>query len=245
MELSQRARWLGERSPVEIERDAAFLSHSRKSREVDRFLVLLRARQLYQGALEDDGDTSGFLFEELAKHALGAYIGSRLDHRLRFGVAGGHRGDELPDLLPEAVEKLRQLFHEPPGEVPRGAQGDFKADAVAWKPFGDELPGQLVIIGQATISEGDWKKDEPSKKWTDRQPPEERLINFVARPLTAVIFPETLSLTPIEALEGLKFSSVPFDRLRLLSLLRDEDLPSKLCAEISDWVSGMKERLPL
>ena len=81
-------------------------------------------------------------------------------------------------------------------------------------------------------------RDEPANRWTDRKPPDERLIRFFARPLTAVAFPETLSLTPTDTLDGLVFSSVPFDRLRLLSVLRDEDLPSDLRERMKEWAAG-------
>ena len=242
-ELSERAAWLGDDYPLELDGDVALLNQDTTARDVYQFLVLLRARQLYEDALGDDGEESSLLFEELVMHALGAYVGSGPEHRVRFGVAGGHRGDGLPESLSEAVEELRRRLHEAPGEVPTVGQGDYKADAVAWKPFGDERPGQLIMIGQATISEGDWMREEPPKRWTDRQPPERRLIRFLARPLTAVAFPETLSLTSRDVLDGLTFSSVPFDRLRLLSVLRDEDLPRDLRERMDAWASEMRDRL--
>ena len=243
-ELSNRAAWLGGHYPVELDGDAALLRAEVSARDVYRFLVVVRARQMYDDALGDDGNDAAALFEELAKHALAAYAGSG-PHRVRFGLAGGHRGDGLPDPLPEAVEELRQRLHEEVGEVPSGAQGDYKADVVAWNPFGDELPGQLVMIGQATISEGDWMREEPAPRWTDRQPPARRLIRFLARPVTAVAFAETLSLTRPDTLRGLAetFTSVPFDRLRLASVLSDDDLPADLRADMNVWVTSMRDRL--
>ena len=244
LELSERAGWLRERYPVEISDDIALLRQEMLARDVYRFLVLLRSRQLYRGALGDDGGESGRLFEELVKHALGAYAGSGPQHQVRFGVAGGSRGDGLPQPLPEAVQELSRRMFEKPGQVFDSQRGDFKADAVAWQPFGDDLPGQLVLIGQATITEGDWKRDEPANRWTDKQPPNTRLILFLARPITAVAFPETLSLTPTDMLDGLNFSSIPFDRLRLLSVLCDENLPSDLRESMRDWSCEMGSRLP-
>ena len=245
-QLSEREKWLGDQYPVQVEGDVASLRQDTPARTIYNFLVLLRSRQLYQGALGDDGTESGLLFEELVKHALGAYAGSNPLQRVRFGVAGGSRGDELPLPMTEAIYELSRRMHEEPGEVHDSQQGDFKADAIVWKPFGDDLPGQFVLIGQATISEGDWLTDEPANRWTDRKPPDTRLILFRARPVTAVAFPETLSLTSPEALEGLSltFSSIPLDRLRLLSVLLDEDLPSDLRTRMRNWTRDMKCKLP-
>ena len=244
-ELAQRALWLGSHYPLTIDGDTALLNSEAVARGAYGFLVLLRARQMYEDDLGDDGEDSGTLFEDLVKHALGAYVATDVAHRLRFGVAGGTRGDGLPDSLPEAVKELRRRLHEAPGEVPKSAQGDYKGDVVVWKPFGDQRPGQLVLVGQATISEGDWMREEIPNRWTDRRPPERRLIDFLARPVTAVAFAETLSLTRPDALKGLAstFSGIPFDRLRLLTVLSDDDLPSSLRASMGEWVSATMERL--
>lgn len=241
-ELTERAAWLGDSYPMEIDAETVQLSEDPPGSDVYRFLMLLRARQLYPDAIEDDANVSGRLFESLVKHALGAYANT-VD-RVRFGVAGGYRGSGLPDPLPDAVEALRRMMHEEPGSVPSGAEGDYKADAIAWKPFGDRRPGQLVVIGQATISEGDWTREKVARRWTDRQPPDSRLINFLARPVTVVAFPETLSLTPSEVLNGLVYSSIPIDRLRLASLLRDSDLPTDLRDEMNSCASDLGSRLP-
>lgn len=102
------------------------------------------------------------------------------------------------------------------------------------------------MIGQATISEGKWMQKEPARKWTDSQTGVVRAINFIARPLTAVAFVETLSTVPDDTLNGLppSFSSVPFDRLRLLSVLSEGDLPQQLQSDIASWVDKTIERLP-
>ena len=240
--LRDRAAWLGDSYPLDVDGETVVLQDDGPTRDVYRFLMLLRARQLYPDALCDGAEESGRIFESLVKHALGAYADTA--HRVRFGVAGGRRGSGLPDPLPEAVEVIRQRMHEEQGYVPPNAHGDYKADAIVWKPFGDELPGQLVLIGQATISEGDWIREKMARRWTDRQPSKTRLIQFLARPVTAVAFPETLSLTPRETLKGLEYSSIPFDRLRLLSLLRDDDLPTGLRADMNSCAGNIADRLP-
>ena len=134
-------------------------------------------------------------------------------------------------------------MYEEEGMVPDGAKDDYRADAISWRPFGDRRPGQLVVIGQAKISEGTWMDNEPANRWTDKTPEEDRLIRFVARPVTAVGFPETLSLTKQEILVGANFSSIPLDRLRLLSSIQMEDLPEDLRERMREWDHSMKLRL--
>ena len=243
-ELSSRAGWLRDRYPVSIAGETAERNQGTATQNVYRFLILLRARQMYRHALGDDGSVSGLLFEELVKHALGAYIGARPENQVRFGVAGGARGDGLPNALDEAVRALSSRLHEPMGEVPSNSTGDFKADVVAWKPFGDRGSGQLTLIGQATITEGDWGQDEPASRWICRRPSRPRLIEWVARPVTAVAFPETLSLTSSTTLHGLSFSSIPFDRLRLLEVLRDQELPKELAEGMRQWGDGVIAGIP-
>lgn len=241
-ELTERAIWLGNSYPMHIDGDVAQLSAGPLGGELYRFLMLMRARQLYPDALDDDANVSGRLFESLVKHALGKYANT-VD-RVRFGVAGGYRGSGLPDPVADAVEDVRRRMYEEPGNVPPDADGDYKADAIAWKPFGDKRPGQLVMIGQATISEGDWIQEKVAKRWTGRLPPDSRLINFLARPITVVAFPETLSLTPLSVLRGLVYSSIPMDRLRIASLLRDGDLPNDLLDEMNSCAGELGKRLP-
>ena len=243
-ELASRAGWLEDRYPVNVGGDTVQLNQDTVTCDIYRFLVLLRARQLYRNALGDDGQVSGLLFEELVKYALGAYVGVQPTDRVRFGVAGGSRGDGLPNRLECAVQELSRRMHEPLGQVPSGRTGDYKADAVVWKPFGDRNPGQFALIGQATMTEGDWENDEPASRWIDKQPGDSRLINFLARPMSAVAFPETLSLTPRTTLEGMSFSSIPFDRLRLLSVLHDQLLPFRLTERMRRWEDTVIRSIP-
>ena len=242
-ELSSRLNCLEGRYPISVADGSASVDPSTGTLEFYRFLVFLRARQMYPGALGDDGNESGLLFEEISKHALGAFLGSGPKSSVRFGVAGNSRGDGLPLKIQDALEELSIRMNEELGEVPDNSEADYGADAVAWRPFPDSLPGQLIVIGQAKIGEGGWKKEEPPKRWVDRGSQAELLIRFVARPLSAVLFPETLSLTKSAELTGANFSSVPFDRLRLLGVLRDEDLPSALLDRMRVWGRGFTDRL--
>ena len=239
-ELRDRANSFSNRYPLLLDGESAEPDRSFDSPQVATFLTLLRSRQLYKYAAGDDGEAAGLLFEELVTHTLRRYIDTSEECAVRFGVAGGVRGSGLPTKADAALFELSRRMNEPPGnrKMPSD-QNDYKGDAIAWKPIGDGRAGKLVVVGQATISEGDWYK-EPSGRWTQQV-----LIGFLARPVTAVAFVETMSLNESAILraKGQDYSSIPFDRLRLLFVIRDSDIPESLLERMTEWSDGMKERL--
>lgn len=246
-ELSQRAQWLAHSYPLTVAGDVATYRDDVQHPELWRFVTLLRSRQLYRtNSLGDDSNETGYLFEELARIALGAYAGAQPDHSVRFGVAGGERGATLPLHLPGALTDLSNRMHEQVGTLPTTNGRDYGADTVAWRAFGDRRPGQIVLIGQATVSERKWIDKEPQYRWTDSKTGADRPINFLSRPLTAVAFVETLSLISDETLHGLtkNFSSVPFDRLRLMSVLTEVDVPTAFYRRVADWVESVSPSVP-
>ena len=233
VELNARHSWLGVRYPLKINKGVALLRHESRARDIYRFLILLRARQMYPGHLDDDGKEAGFLFEEIVSRALGAYIAG---DQVRFGLADGQRGGGLPHSTVYALRELSLRMHEHMTTKDVSAKPqDFGADAVAWKLFGDDHPGKIILIGQATISEKTWIGKEPSSRWLDQ-----RLVQFLVPPIRAVAFAETLSLTSRSTLEETTFSSIPFDRLRLLSVLTDENIPMDLRDRMNQWSNRVR-----
>ena len=179
-ELRDRAAWLQDRYPLAISSELASLKETAVALPIYRFLALVRARHLYSGvrALRDPGQE----FEELVNYAVGAYVGGQA---VRFGPgATGERGDGLPPVLWDAVVDLAQRMHESANSIKDEGQGDYKVDVIAWKPFGDERAGQIVVLCQSTISEGEWITKLPAKRWMER-----RLVHFLADPIEAVAFP--------------------------------------------------------
>ena len=239
-ELRQRSNWFGNRYPIALDGDTASTAAHCDTIQVARFLTLLRSRHLYYRALEDDGVLAGELFEELLALVLRRYVCASEANALRFGVAGGRRGGGLPHSTDGAIDVLAERINEPRGTLNNLADGDLGADTIAWRPFPDQYRGKLTTIGQATISEHQWTKKQPSPKWRSG-----RLIRFLTQPTTVVAFVESISLTSDSVLDGLggQFYSLPFDRFRLLCYLRDNDLPSDLHSRIDTWSAGMRDRL--
>lgn len=240
-EMRQRGTCFRARYPFRLEGETARADLSFDSNTVATFLTLLRSRHLYHEALEDDGVLAGQLFEELLPHALRRYIDTSKDNAIRFGVAGGSRGSGLPPNTDAALDELSRRMNEARGSLSNtSVGGDFGGDSIVWKPLGDPFPGQLVAVGQSTISERKWINKQPSPKWRAG-----RLIRFLTPPTTVVAFVETMSLAKKSLLEGLgdQFSSLPLDRLRVLLFLRDDDLPSSLRTRMDEWSDSMRARL--
>ena len=241
-ELLTRSASFSDRYPIVSNGESAETNKSYDSPRIAAFLTLLRSRHLYADALGDDGSIAGELFEELLQYALRRYIDTTDSCSVHFGLAGGSRGGGLPSNAKEALDELASRMNEEKGTLESLAQNrDFGVDAIAWRPFPDYEPGQLAVVGQATIAEGKWVSKFPSPKWDTR-----RLIGFLARPAIAIGFVETITLSEQRLLRAKgepDFVSIPLDRLRLLFVLRDSDIPESLLERITDWCDGMKERL--
>ena len=234
-ELRWRSDWLGDRYPIRFE-DVEVVAWTDDSPTIVTysFLVLLRAKQILGGSMNGGPHDPGFLFEELTTQATGAYVAAQA---VRFGDAGGKRGSGLPINFSEAIAELARRMGEEPGDGV--GSGDERADVIAWRPFGDRRAGQLVMITQATIAEGEWQMKQIRSKWEDG-----RLIQFVAKPLPAVGFVESMSLYSTDVFRGTDFRSVPFDRLRIVSLLTDEGIDSDLLDSMGEWTEWAITRLP-
>jgi len=235
-EIRARAGWLGDRYPIQFEELEVISWSGGVSSSLYQFLALLRAKQMLGGAMSGGTPDPGLLFEELVTHATKAYVGGLA---VRFGVADGHRGAGLPIDLPDAIDEMARRMHEmPTGLVTTGA-GDMRADSIAWRPFGDRRAGQLTMVAQATITEGEWQMKQIPSKWEDG-----RLIQFVANPLPAVAFVESMSLYSMDIFRGGDFRSVPFDRLRIVSLLTDDAIKPGILQGMKDWTFWAIGKLP-
>ena len=234
-ELRDRAAWLQDHYPLTVSSESVSLREGSVALPIYRFLALVRARHLYSRvrALRDPGQE----FEELVNYAVGAYVGGQV---VRFGPgATGERGDGLPPVLWDAVVDLAQRMHESANSIRDEGQGDYRVDVIAWKPFGDERAGQVIVLCQSTISENEWITKLPAKRWMER-----RLVHFLANPIEAVAFPETLSLTSREELRGGNFHAIPFDRLRILGMVDANTVPESLTKRLDEWCALAREEIP-
>ena len=138
-----------------------------------RYLLLCTRLRMDRSRVQAGLDGAN-LMERLSAHVLANYLGSARCQSLVFGTsAGGSFSDR--------VEKLCSALGEGGGLRPLAgvtppASGDAKLDVVAWIPFRDRQPGQLVVFGQCKTGTnwrdtvGELQPDSFVKKWL-RGPP--------------------------------------------------------------------------
>jgi hypothetical protein len=152
-------------------------------------------------------------FESIAAHAVEAYLGPQWTFR-RFGTS-----DRSPQFrgglyrrLEQLAEEIREKLIANPTDYAGIAGGDDGIDFVAWIPFPDGLPSQLIVLGQATCLAG-WP-DKQAEVSVDRIRPR---FHFLASHIPILCIPymaRTSSNT--WARETDIHQAVLFDRKRIL-----------------------------
>ena len=166
------------------------------------------------------------LLEDLAAEVARGYLGSRSESMV-FGTAASAGG------FPARVNELCSRMDEGGGFANHGStasrQQDGKLDIVAWTPFSDRLPGQLIMFGQCKT--GTHYKDQLAqlqpdafcRKWLRTQP--------AVTPTRAFFLSEALPRS------GWRNSAVDagvlFDRCRMVDFARDAS--DRLLTRIRGW----------
>ena len=166
------------------------------------------------------------LLEELAAEAARSYLGSRSESMV-FGAAASVGG------FPARVNKLCKRMGEGGGFAAHdntpSKQQDGKLDVVAWTPFSDRLPGQLIIFGQCKT--GTHYKDQLAqlqpdafcRKWLWKQP--------AVMPTRAFFLAEALPRSRWR--DSTVDAGVLFDRCRIVDFAHDAS--DDLLTRIRGW----------
>ena len=166
------------------------------------------------------------LLEELAAEAARSYLGSRSESMV-FGTAASTGG--FPARVDELCSRMAEGggFANHDNTAPR--QQDGKLDVVAWTPFSDRLPGQLIMFGQCKT--GTHYKDQLAQlqpdafcsKWLRTQP--------AVMPARAFFLAEALPRSGWR--DSAVDAGVLFDRCRIVDFARDAS--ADLLAKVRDW----------
>jgi hypothetical protein len=127
-----------------------------------------------------------------------------------------------PTSFPEAITWLVDQMDIPVGHAYRPpAQKDGGVDVVAWRPFADRRPGFPIVLAQCTLQQDlvPKAKDIDLELWKN-------LLNLEVSPLPVLATPQVLSASSSTWSE-IGRRCVPFDRLRLLSVLGSDCGPPR------------------
>ena len=195
------------------------------------YKYLLLATRLNMKKCRQYGEYDGTqLLEELAAESARSYLGSRSESMV-FGTATSARGG-FRDRINRLCERIGEGggFFDHNNTVPR--QQDGKLDVVAWTPFSDRLPGQLIMFGQCKT--GTYYKDQLAqlqpdafcRKWLRTQP--------AVTPTRAFFLSEALPRSGWR--DSAVDAGVLFDRCRMVDFARDAS--ADLLAKIQDWTKA-------
>ncbi|MBE2317814.1 hypothetical protein DVA67_017665 [Solirubrobacter sp. CPCC 204708] len=240
-ELSFRAQVVGGAYPLSVDGGGIELLRLWDDDPLYAFLALVGAR--LESGLDIPFHEPAWLFEEIVACALARYVGGT---GYRFGWPQKD-GEPIEDFVAKA-RRLSKRLGELPGAMRNvsPAAKDYTLDVVAWRSFADDTPeqptpGQLVVLCQCGIGK-DWAaKSMQVGKWRE-------VIQFSVEPIAALAFPHTPSRVDSELHrwhDVASSPSIPFDRLRIASLLTVEDLPGALIARLRDWIERSLDKLPI
>jgi hypothetical protein len=208
---------------ISLEREGA--------RTVYTFLLLLSVHGKDAGP---KGVNAAKLFEEVCAAASRVYLGG--PRAVARAMVFGHPRSGPPKSFRDAVDTLCKELGE--GEGCRSVRAveekkDAKLDLVAWRPFSDRRPSQLITFGQCATGR-QWRE-----KQTELQPKTWCALwlnrTLYVDPVKTFFVPHQLEESTWE--ETSRFAGIVLDRCRIVSLCSEIDDPiKKQCAVWSEHV---------
>jgi len=161
---------------------------------------------------------SGILFERIVKEAAAYYLNGQ---SIPVGFPDTYKAEEI-------AAALRETFvHEPPE-----FRQDRNLDVVAWKPFGDDRPNQVVVLIQCAAGHN-WssKMTELSlNAWC-------KYIHFACIPVRGFAMP-ILVTDEIRWEENSWDAGLIFDRARIYRNITIDRVSSELNGDLNSWCSA-------
>ena len=195
------------------------------------YLLLSTRLNMKEGRIHSEIDGTQLL-EEISAHALKNYLGRDRARALVFGTA---RSGTFKDKVNRLCDELREG-----GDFRRLDDGALKArddklDAVAWAPFSDRLPGQLILFAQCKTGTN-WRS-----YLSQLQP-----TGFIKNWMSGVILVDPVRAFCIsEAADRSKWKSacigggILFDRCRLVDFC--DGMEPELLDKVTRWTNAAKE----
>lgn len=230
-EIGRRKKRCNTGYPFLLERDGTVIKflYDPDDHKVTLYLYMLLVTRVQMDKYRLQSGIDGtFLFEKMCAEILRFYLGGKRAQAIIFGTAcnGGFK---------EKINALSQSLGEGGGFRMLGNASltakDDKLDVVAWVPFSDSLPGQLILFGQC-------KTGTHWKDHTTRLQPETFIQKWFSTPF-AVSPMRVFCITEAHDVSHHQQISLEcgilFDRCRLLDFC--ENLPADLIGHIHTWTT--------
>ena len=236
IEIERREAACGRGYPFSLELEGTVLRHMGNGnvRSVLYRYLLLSTRLNMSDTRVHAGLDGADLLEEISAHALKNYLGGTRANSFVFGTAV--QGD-----FQTKINELCRHLREGGGfrsldDAPVRANDD-KLDAVAWVPFSDHLPGQLIIFGQCKTG-SNWggqvaqlQPDAFIKKWM-RDP-------ILVDPIRAFCISEAADRT--RWMGTSVATGILLDRCRLVDF--SDDITTDLLDKVNRWTTAAIETI--
>lgn len=241
-EIERRKTACRDRYPFAVDTAGNVLRYRSTGRvDYDRLYgyLLLSTRLNMTAARNHAGIDGSLLLEEVSASALRQYLGADRAQSMVFGTATGSAN------FPGRVTELCRLLREAngfrafdPGPV---HANDDKLDVVAWLPFADQFPCQVIVFGQCKTGTtwsgqlGQLRPDAFITKWVDG--------HMLHEPIRAFCISEASDRTRWGGYAA--EAGLLFDRCRLVDCC--DELDRDLSGRISRWnkaaLSSIKDSL--
>lgn len=229
-EIERRSSACRSGYPFTLSPEGTVLKHESASAQivesqVYRYLLLSTRLNMKEQKIHAKLDGT-LLLEYLAAHVLQNYLGARAKSFV-FGTA---KAGSFKTKVENLCESLREGvgFKNLDGDSKVNAVDD-KLDAIAWTPFTDAMPGQLIVVGQCKTGtnwsglENQLQPVSFAKKWF-KEP-------YIVDPIRAFCLSEAVDRTKWKSIQV--SSGILFDRCRLVDLCDGFD-----CRDISAWTTA-------
>jgi hypothetical protein len=232
-EIERRQMACGNSYPFELDLDGTVLryktNYDNHRSDVYRYLLLSTRLNMQTQRMQNQIDGTALL-EEVSASVLKSYLGPVRAKSLVFGTsADGSFEGKINHLCRE----LGEGGHYENIDSGYVHAKDDKLDAVAWVPFADEKPGQLVIFGQCKTG-SNWEglntqlqPDAFLARWTSQR-------RFLLNPMRAFCLSEAVNRARWNS--NVLYAGLVFDRCRMVDFC--DDLDEDLLSRIKNWNSA-------
>jgi len=238
-EIERRGNACGCNYPFTLEFEGTVLRHESEDQTlkalVYRFLLLSTRLNMKDNRVHAEVDGT-HLLEEISAIALKNYLGGSRAQAIVFGTSCSN---SFEDRVNELCHKLREGSGFQSLGATQAQAKDDKLDVVAWVPFSDLLPGQLIVFGQCKT--GTTWRDQGTQLQPDVFVKKWLKGTILVNPVRAFCISEAANRA--QWLDICVETGILLDRCRLVDFC--DCISAELTERLITWTSAAKDALIL